>query len=72
MAFRKVKAGLVNADVENFVGEIGNLFFDIDTGILRLSDGITPGGTILGGGGGGGTYTLPTATTTVKGGVKID
>lgn len=72
MAFRKIKAGLVNGDVEQFIGEVGNLFFDIDTGILRLSDGTTPGGGVVGGGSGGGSYTLPTATTTVKGGVKID
>ena len=72
MAFRKIKAGLVNSDVEQFVGEPGNLFFDIDTGTLRLSDGITPGGIAVSGGSGGGSYTLPTATTTVKGGVKID
>jgi hypothetical protein len=72
MAFRKIKAGLVNADIEEFIGEIGNLFFDIETGVLRLSDGLTPGGTVVSGGGDGGSYTLPTATTTVKGGVKID
>lgn len=71
MAFRKIKAGLVNSDIDQFIGEVGNLFFDIDTGELRLSDGITPGGVAVGGAGGG-SYTLPTATTTVKGGVKID
>lgn len=76
MAFRKIKAGLVNADIDVFVGEVGNLFFDISDGVLRLSDGETPGGVPLsiGGtdGGGGGTYTLPTASTTTKGGVKVD
>jgi hypothetical protein len=71
MAFRKIRAGLVNGDIEQHIGEIGNLFFDIDTGALRLSDGITPGGNIVSGGGGG-DYTLPTASTTVKGGVKVD
>lgn len=69
--FRKIKAGLVKGDIEEFVGEEGNLFFNVETGELRLSDGLTPGGTAVGGGGGGG-YTLPTASTTVKGGVKID
>ena len=34
MAFRKIKAGLVNSDVEQFVGEIGNLFFDIADGAM--------------------------------------
>ena len=73
MPFRKIKAGLVNSDIEQFVGEEGNLFFDIETGILRLSNGVDPGGVIVSGGSGGsGNYTLPTATTTVKGGVKID
>jgi len=72
MAFRKIKAGLVNSDIEQFIGENGNLFFDVDTGVLRLSNGVTPGGTVVSGGGGSGNYTLPTATTTVKGGVKID
>lgn len=69
--FRKVKAGLVKEDIDSFVGEEGNIFFDVETGELRLSDGITPGGIPIGGGGGGG-YVLPTASTTTKGGVKID
>lgn len=71
--FRKIKAGLVKNDIDTHVGEEGNLFFDIETGEFRLSDGVTPGGISLGsGGGGGGSYVLPTASTTVKGGVKID
>jgi hypothetical protein len=45
MAFRKIKAGLVNADIDQFIGEIGNLFFDIETGVLRLSDGRSAAGT---------------------------
>jgi hypothetical protein len=69
--FRKVVAGLVKADINDFVGEVGNIFFDTSTGDFRLSDGVTPGGIQLGSGGGGG-YILPTASTTVKGGVKID
>lgn len=70
MAFRKIKAGLVNADVGQFVGETGNLFFDTNDGALRLSDGVTPGGNLISSGGSG--YTLPTASTTTKGGVKVD
>jgi len=66
--FRKIKAGLVRDDIENFVGEEGNIFFNVETGELRLSDGTTPGGIGIGG---GGSY-LPTASTTVKGGVKVD
>lgn len=53
--FRKIKAGLVNHPIEQFVGEVGNMFFDVDTGELRLSDGVTPGGIpIMGGTGGSG------------------
>jgi len=63
MAFRKVRAGLVNSNVENFVGEIGNIFFDIGTGALRLSDGMTPGGTIVSSGGGSPGPTGPTGAT---------
>ena len=52
---RKIKAGLVKKTTLNtFIGEIGNIFFDPDTGELRLSDGTTPGGIPLGAGGGGG------------------
>jgi len=49
--FRKVVAGLVKAEIDEFVGEEGNLFFDIETGGLRLSDGQTPGGISIAGGG---------------------
>jgi hypothetical protein len=74
MAFRKIEAGLVHAPVDEFIGKTGTIFYDNDLGDFRISDGQTPGGIALsfGGGGGGGNYTLPTATTTVKGGVKID
>ena len=52
---RKIKAGLVlKTDVNSFIGEEGNIFFNPDNGDLRLSDGITPGGIPLGAGGGGG------------------
>lgn len=67
--FRKVSAGLVKADIENFIGESGNLFFGIETGEFRLSDGVTPGGIPIGSG--GSSYTLRPATNTRLGGVKI-
>lgn len=44
MAFRKIKAGLVNGPINQHIGEVGNLFFDVDTGEIRRSDGTTPGG----------------------------
>lgn len=51
---RKIKAGLVNkTDINSFVGEVGNIFFNPDNGELRLSDGVTPGGIPIGGGGTG-------------------
>jgi hypothetical protein len=71
MAFRKIEAGLVQSSVDNFIGKKGTIFYDNDDGALRLSDGQTPGGNLLSGGAGG-DYVLPTASTTVKGGVKID
>lgn len=51
---RKIKAGLVKISVNDFIGEDGNIFFDIDDGIMRLSDGTTPGGIPLSTGGGEG------------------
>ena len=73
MAFRKIEAGLVHAPVDEFIGKTGTIFYDNDLGDFRISDGATPGGIALSfGGGNGGNYSLPTATTTVKGGVKID
>jgi hypothetical protein len=66
--FRKVKAGLVKSEITEFVGEIGNVFFNIDTGEFRLSDGVTPGGIPIMGGSGG---PLPIASATVLGGIKV-
>ena len=42
--FRKIKAGLVQNEISEFIGEEGNIFFNVETGEFRLSDGITPGG----------------------------
>ena len=74
MTIQKIKSGRVNnVEADNFVGDKGTLFFNESVGDLRISDGSTVGGIPLTfGGGNGGTYTLPTASTTVKGGVKID
>ena len=55
---RKIKAGLVKVSVNDFVGEDGNVFFDIDDGVMRLSDGTTPGGVPLSSGGEGGASTF--------------
>ena len=42
--FRKIKAGLVKSEILGYAGEVGNIFFNIETGELRLSDGKTPYG----------------------------
>lgn len=52
MAFvRKIKASLVREDINTYVGEETYLFYDIETGSLRIYDG-TPGGLLISAGGG--------------------
>ena len=53
MQVKKIKAGGVNVQLENFIGEHGTLFYDSTYGNLRLSDGHTPGGISVAGLGGG-------------------
>jgi len=54
MAFiRKIKGSLVKLDSSEYVGEDTYLFYDIDTGCIRRSDGVTPGGVEVGPGCGG-------------------
>jgi hypothetical protein len=53
MAIYKIKAGqIITVNADNYVGTEGMIFYD-DTGVLRLSDGVTPGGNIITGGGNG-------------------
>ena len=59
------------ADGQTRIGEKDRLWYDSESNSIRIGDGETPGGIAVGGSGGT-SYTLPTATTTVKGGVKID
>ena len=60
-------------DGETRIGEKDRIWYDPNTNTMRVSDGETPGGVIIGGfTTGGGSYSLPTATSTIKGGVKID
>lgn len=71
MTIQKIRSGRVTSLVaDEFVGEIGQIFYNEELGDLRLSDGITPGGVLLATGGGGGTPLLP-ATTTRLGGIKV-
>jgi hypothetical protein len=74
MSVQKIKAGRVpGTDADNFVGDIGTLFYNEGVGDLRIGDGVTVGGIPLAfGSGDGGSYVLPTASATIKGGVKID
>ena len=53
------------------IGEKDRIWYDSITNTLRIQLDTTPGGTVIGGGGAGGDYTLPVATSTVLGGVKI-
>lgn len=46
MAIRKLRAGRVStANASTWVGENGTIFYDENTGTLKISDGSTPGGT---------------------------
>jgi len=57
MTIRKIKASLVaNTDVDTYIGEYSYLFYDIDTGSLRLYDGNPGGIDLLAGAGGGGGF----------------
>ena len=47
---------------ENYVGHAGRLFYDSDTGVIKISDGITPGGTSI---------PITLATETVAGAIKL-
>ena len=70
MTIQKLNTSRSVATRSTYVGEKGRLFYDETDGILYLSDGRTPGGILISGGAGG-DYTLPVATSTVLGGVKI-
>ena len=50
MTVRKIKGSLVKKDVADYVGEYSYIFYDIETGALRLWDG-TPGGKAIPSGG---------------------
>lgn len=49
-----------------YVGQDGRLWYDPGTNTIRVSDGNTPGGTIVtGGGGGGGTANIPVSNSNI-------
>lgn len=53
MAFRKLVGSYKDYDLSTHVIEDGYLAVDVDTGSLRIGDGVTAGGTAIAGGGGG-------------------
>lgn len=62
MAIGKIKASRVNnVDAETYIGEDGILFYNYANGVVRISDGITPGGVPV-------PYTI--ASNTTIGGIK--
>ena len=69
MPIQKIKSGrVITVTSDNFVGENGMIFYDEVLGDLRLGDGHTPGGRLLNF---GGSYSLPPATTSTLGGIKV-
>ena len=54
MAFRKLVGSYKDYDLSTHVIEDGYLAVDVDTGSLRIGDGVTAGGTEVSGSGGGG------------------
>ena len=51
MAFRKLVGSYKDYNLATHIIEDGYLAVDVDTGSLRIGDGSTPGGTVVGGGG---------------------
>lgn len=64
MPIRKIQAGrIITVDASQYTGDKGTVFYDEQLGDLRISDGITPGGTPL----------LNTGTTSIEnlGGIEF-
>ena len=64
MAFRKLVGSYKDYALSTHVIEDGYLAVDVDTGSLRIGDGVTAGGTVVGGGGGGSASSLGDLTAT--------
>jgi hypothetical protein len=62
MAIRKFRTGQMSYDALTYVGTAGTIFYDEANGQLRISDGVTAGGTPI---------NIPLATSTVIGGFKV-
>ena len=73
MAFaHKLFTSLQNySDPDTRIGELNRIWYDSINNVFRIQlDTTTAGGTVIGGAGGG-SYTLPVATASILGGVKI-
>jgi hypothetical protein len=64
MAFRKLVGSYKDYDLATHIIEDGYLAVDVDTGSLRIGDGVTPGGTEVSAGGGGSSSSLGDLTAT--------
>ena len=62
MAIRKFRTGQMSYDASTYVGTAGTLFYDEANGALRISNGVTPGGSLI---------SYPFASSTQLGGVKL-
>ena len=62
MAIRKFRTGQMSYNALTYVGTAGTLFYDEDNGALRISNGVTPGGSLI---------SYPVASSTQIGGVKL-
>ena len=62
MAIRKFRTGQMSYNALTYVGTAGTLFYDEANGALRISDGVTPGGSLI---------SYPIASSTQIGGVKL-
>ena len=64
MAFRKLVGSYKDYNLSTHILEDGYLAVDVDTGSLRIGDGVTAGGTVVTGGGGGSASSLGDLTAT--------
>jgi hypothetical protein len=72
MTIQKIRSSRVNSvTADDYIGDNGMIFYNQELGDLRLGDGETKGGIPLSTGSGSGSYTLPIATASRLGGVKI-
>jgi hypothetical protein len=62
MAIRKFRTGQMSYNALTYVGTAGTLFYDEDNGALRISDGVTPGGSLI---------SYPIASSSQIGGIKL-